>query len=75
MSKLKDLNQHLFDQLEALKSVKGEALQEELCRSKAMVEISAEIIKVHNLKLSAVELIAKHVGMDPTQPLIRLDIE
>ena len=75
MSKLKDLNQHLFDQLDALKSIKGEALQEELCRSKVMVEISAEIIKVHNLKLSAAELVAKHVGMDQNQPLAKVDIE
>lgn len=62
MSTLKDLNKHLFDQLDRLAKANKDSLGIETDRSKAMVDISVEIVKAHQLQLDAAALIAKHKG-------------
>lgn len=55
MSNLKDLNNHLFGQLDRLKdeNLKGDELKEEIERSKAVSSIAATIINNGNLVLKA----------------------
>jgi len=56
-NKLVDLNDHLFEQLERLndEDLKGEALEEEISRSRAVAVIASKIIENGNLVLSAVK--------------------
>ena len=56
-NKLEDLNNHLFEQLERLndEDLKGEALEEELKRSRAVASISAQIIDNGRLVLDALK--------------------
>lgn len=72
-NKLYDLNNHLFEQLESLndEDIKGDALNEEIERSKAITDISKTIISNATLQLSAIKLKAEHKGLDTTdvQPL------
>ena len=60
-----DLNNHLFAQLEKLgdKDLTGEALSEEISRSKAMVSVSSTIVESHKNTLEAMQLFHKN-GMD-----------
>ncbi|MBE7359897.1 hypothetical protein ACP2Y3_03450 [Staphylococcus epidermidis] len=52
---LNDLNNHLFAQLERLsdEDLKGEELQEELSRSKAVSDVAKNIVSNGNLILQA----------------------
>lgn len=52
---LSDLNNHLFAQLERLsdEDIKGEALQEEINRAKAISDIASQIISNGSLVLKA----------------------
>ena len=54
-NKLIDLNNHLFAQLERLsdESLKGEALQDEIHRSKSVTQISTQIVANARLALDA----------------------
>lgn len=54
-TKLSDLNEHLFGQLERLNDtdLKGENLMSEISRSKAITDVSKEIISTHRLVLDA----------------------
>lgn len=54
---LSDLNNHLFAQMERLsdESLKGEKLQEEISRAKAVTGISTQIISNARLVLDAEE--------------------
>lgn len=54
-NKLEDLNNHLFAQLERLgdEDVKGEALQEEISRAKAVANIATQIVQNGSLALKA----------------------
>ncbi|WP_026470071.1 hypothetical protein [Alkanindiges illinoisensis] len=54
-NKLIDLNDHLFAQLERLgdETLSGEALQNELGRSKAMTGVAAQIIENARLAMDA----------------------
>ncbi|AOY88614.1 hypothetical protein BKP64_10790 [Marinobacter salinus] len=54
-NKLTDLNDHLFMQLERLndESLKGEELQEEIERSKAITGVSKEVVSNARLVLDA----------------------
>ena len=75
MSTLKDLNNYLFTQLDKLATSNGEQLEVEIDRSKSMVEISNEIVKTHQLKISAAMLVSRHKGMSDDQHPILLDID
>lgn len=48
MNNITTLRNHLFDQLERLKKAKGDDLKEEIEKSKAVVDVSSEIIKTAN---------------------------
>lgn len=68
-NKLKDLNNHLFAQIERLtdeqETEKKEDLKMEIDRSKALVELSSEIVDVHRIVLDAAQLTHKMgVGAD-----------
>ncbi|MEA5092439.1 hypothetical protein SDC9_37452 [bioreactor metagenome] len=56
---LGDLNNHLFEQLERLndEDLKGEALETEITRSKAITDVACRIIENNTLVLKA--MIAK----------------
>ena len=56
-NKLEDLNNHLFEQLERLndEELTGEALEEELKRSRAVASISSQIIENGRLVLDALK--------------------
>lgn len=55
---LVDLNNHLFEQMERLndEELKGEELEKEIARSKAIASIADKIIENANLGLSATKL-------------------
>jgi hypothetical protein len=55
---LGDLNNHLFAQLERLgeEDLKGEALQEEISRAKAITDVAAKIVSNASVVLEAKKL-------------------
>lgn len=61
---LGDLNNHLFAQLERLgeEDIKGEELQEEIERAKAVGDIAAKIISNANIVLQAEKFKAETLG-------------
>lgn len=67
---LGDLNNHLFAQLERLsdEDLKGEALQEEITRAKAVSEIATKIISNGSLVLSAKKLMDDRINADVKLP-------
>ncbi|MCG2572370.1 hypothetical protein LVY74_02205 [Acinetobacter sp. ME22] len=74
MSTLKDLNKHLFDQLDRLSNASKEDLETELQRSESIQGVSEQIIKAHTVQLNAVKLVAEYRGLNPSQkaPLIEV---
>ncbi|SIQ14630.1 hypothetical protein [Marinobacterium stanieri] len=64
-NKLSDLNDHLFAQLERLgdESLKGDALANEVDRSRAVTSVAKEIISNASLQLDAVKLKAEYMGL------------
>ena len=71
MSTLKDLNKHLFDQLERLAKADKEGLETEVKRAQTIQGISAEIIKAHTTQLDAVKLVAQYKGLNQDQQVPR----
>ena len=71
-NKMSDLNNHLFSQLERLsdEDLTGEALQEEICRAKAITDVSTRIISGAALVLKAAELRDKSERGDFKPPLM-----
>jgi hypothetical protein len=65
-NKLIDLNDHLFSQLERLgnESLTDERLNTEIDRSKAITDISKEIVSNANLQLQALKLKAEYRGLE-----------
>ena len=63
-NKLSDLNDHLFAQIERLgdESTKGDALTEEIERSKALTNVAVSIVSNAALELKAVEIMVKERG-------------
>jgi hypothetical protein len=72
MSTLKDLNKHLFDQLDRLAKADKEGLETEVKRAKTIQGISAEIIKAHATQLDAVKLVAQYKGLNENQAVPRI---
>lgn len=68
-NQLIDLNNHLFAQMERLsdEGLKGEALETELERSKAITSISKQIVSNANLALKA-KIAAKEYGLGKGLP-------
>ena len=61
-NKLSDLNNHLFAQLERLgdEDVKGDQLNEEINRAKAVTDIASQVIANANLALKAQALMFEY---------------
>ena len=59
MSTLKDLNQHLFNQLARLESADKDSLEGEVKRAQTMAQVGAQIIDAHKVQLEAVKLVAE----------------
>ena len=59
-NKLSDLNDHLFAQLERLsdEATKGDALAEEIQRSKAVTQVASQIINNGSLVLEAAKAVS-----------------
>ena len=72
MSTLKDLNKHLFDQLERLSKADKEGLETEVKRAQTIQGISAEIIRAHTTQLDAVKLVAQYKGLNENQAVPRI---
>lgn len=72
MSTLKDLNAHLFAQLDKLAKSDKSELATEVERAKMVKGISAEIIEAHKTQLDAVRLIAEHKGLSKDQDVPRI---
>ncbi|MEN8391873.1 hypothetical protein ABFP25_12135 [Acinetobacter indicus] len=72
MSTLKDLNKHLFDQLDRLAKADKERLETEVKRAQTIQGISAEIIKAHTTQLDAVKLVAQYKGLNQEQQAPRI---
>lgn len=69
-NKLSDLNNHLFAQLERLsdEDLKGEKLEEEISRAKAVTSIANQIISNGSLVLDAAKLMDKRESADTKLP-------
>ena len=67
MSTLKDLNNHLFEQLDRLAKADKDTLETEVKRASTIQLVSAEIIKAHNTQLDAVKLVAQYKGLNSEQ--------
>ena len=67
---LADLNNHLFAQLERLsdEELKGEALEEEIDRAKAINQVASSIIENGSLVLDAQKLFDKRENADTKIP-------
>lgn len=69
-NKLVDLNNHLFAELERLsdEELKGDALTEEIVRSKAVSDIAGKIIANANVVLQAQKFVDNKVSAETKLP-------
>lgn len=69
-SKLIDLNDHLFMQIERLgdEDLKGDALKEEVERSKAVTSVASKIVDNARLALDAEKARFEHLGEKSALP-------
>lgn len=69
---LGDLNMHLFAELERLgdEDIKGEELNEEIDRAKAITSVATQIISNGNLVLKSMELQKEILGDDKLPPML-----
>lgn len=67
---LTDLNNHLFEQLERLNDdeLKGEALKEEITRSKMIEDVAKQIINNGRLVLDSQKFIDDRLNVDKDLP-------
>lgn len=65
MNNIEALNSALFSTLDRLtnEKLKGDALAEEINRSKAITDVTKEIISANKLGLEAAKLRAEHQGL------------
>ena len=74
MSTLKNLNKHLFDQLDRLAKADKEGLETEVKRAETIQGVSAEIIKAHTTQLEAVKLVAQYKGLNTNQEAPQISV-
>lgn len=67
MNTLKDLNKHLFDQLDRLANADSKTLEAEIKRANSMSQIGVGIIDSHKTQLEAVKLVAQYKGLSLQQ--------
>ena len=67
MSTLKDLNKHLFDQLDRLAKADKDELETEVKRAQTMSQVSEQIVDAHKSQLEAVKLVAQYKGLNTNQ--------
>lgn len=69
---LGDLNMHLFAELERLgdEDIKGDELNEEIDRAKAIKSVASQIISNGNLVLKSMELQKEILGDDKLPPML-----
>lgn len=67
MNTLKDLNAHLFAQLDRLASADAKTLEAEIKRANSMSQIGAGIVDAHKTQLDAVKLVAEYKGLSVDQ--------
>lgn len=60
-NKIKDLNNHLFAQLERLgeEELSQEDLEKEIARSKAITQVAGTIVESHRVTVDAMKLLQK----------------
>ena len=65
MTKLIDLNTHLFAQLDRLSNtdLSSEQVEQEINRTSAIVKISDQVLRSANTSLSAAKIFAEHGAM------------
>ncbi len=75
--KISDLTDHLFAQLENLRSAKGaEEIETEVARTNAIVAVAEQITEGANLQVKAAELFGKYgAGVVPHLPVIGKAVE
>lgn len=69
-NKLTDLNDHLFEQIERLndEELQGEALREEIKRSKAIENVAKQIINNGRLVLDSHRFVDERINIDNNVP-------
>ena len=67
MSTLKDLNKHLFDQLDRLAKADKDGLETEVKRAQTISQVSEQIVDAHKTQLEAVKLVAQYKGLNAHQ--------
>ena len=72
MSTLKDLNKHLFDQLDRLAKADKDGLETEVKRAQTVAQVSENIIDAHKTQLDAIKLIAEYKGLNPNQEVPKI---
>lgn len=67
---LTDLNNHLFEQIERLndEELQGEALKEEIKRSKAIEDVAKQIINNGRLVLDSQKFVDNRMNIDSSFP-------
>lgn len=67
MNTLKDLNAHLFAQLDRLAGADSKTLEAEIKRANSMSQIGVGIVDAHKTQLDAVKLVAEYKGLSVDQ--------
>lgn len=74
MSTLKDLNKHLFDQLDRLAKASKDELETEVKRAQTMSQVSEQIVDAHKTQLEAVKLVAQYKGLNTNQEAPQISV-
>ncbi len=74
MSTLKDLNKHLFDQLDRLAKADKDELETEVKRAQTMSQVSEQIVDAHKTQLDAVKLVAHYKGLNTNQEAPQISV-
>ena len=74
MSTLKDLNKHLFDQLDRLAKADKDELETEVKRAQTMSQVSEQIVDAHKTQLEAVKLVAQRKGLNTNQEAPQISV-